>query len=93
MNHMNEILREALGCATGALFVLNDQGCTACSIDIRGGRPMIRIDRPPNRLWHGATLKSHPVPGGREFVKVAIVQGCQVEWTEQLPANAMRADA
>lgn len=83
MNAMNNLLLDALKKATGALFVLDDCGATATSVDVRNGRPVILLDQAPPPELHGALRKSYPVKRGRECVRVAIVQDCRVEWTER----------
>lgn len=80
MNPMNEILRTAANKALGALFFLDEAGATVCSIEVRGGRPLIKLDGSPGRFIQGAIRKSRTVGGLREHVMVALVQGCQVEW-------------
>lgn len=80
MNPMNEILRTATNKAMGALFFLDDAGATVTSVEVRGGRPLIRLDGAPGQFVQGAIRKSHKVGALREHVMVAMVQGCQVEW-------------
>lgn len=80
MNPMNEILCTAASKAIGALFFLDAAGATVCSIEVRGGRPLIRLDGSPAHFIQGAIRKSQTIGGLREHVMVALVQGCQVEW-------------
>jgi len=78
---MNEILRAATNKALGAIFFLDEAGATVLSVAVRGGRPLIQLDGPPARFVRGAIRKSQRVGNLREHVMVAMVQGCQVEWT------------
>lgn len=89
MNHMNEILRAANNKALDALTFLDAIGATAVGIDVRGGRPLIRLDgAPPGRFVQGAIRKTHMVGQRREHVMVALVHGCQVEWiVRTIPAR------
>lgn len=80
MNPMNDLLRAAINKALGALFFLDGAGATVTSIEVRGGRPLIKLDGAPGRFIQGAIRKSRPTGGLRELVMVAVVQGCQVEW-------------
>lgn len=80
MNPMNDMLRTAINKAIAALFFLDDAGATVCSVEVRGGRPLIRLDGAPSQFIQGAIRKSQPVGNLREHVMVAMVQGCQVEW-------------
>ncbi|CAM5386662.1 hypothetical protein [Rhodanobacter lindaniclasticus] len=80
MNPMNEILRAATNKALGAIFFLDEAGATVVSVEVRGGRPLIRLDGAPTRFVKGAIRKSRRVGELREHVMVAMVQNCQVEW-------------
>lgn len=89
MNHMNEILRAANNKALDALTFLDAIGATAVGIDVRGGRPLIRLDgAPPGRFVQGAIRKSYTAGQRREHMMVALVCGCQVEWiVRTVPAH------
>lgn len=81
MNPMNDILRAAVNKALGALFFLDEAGATVTSVEVRGARPLIKLDGAPGQFIQGAIRMSRPVGGLREHVMVAMVQGCQIEWT------------
>jgi hypothetical protein len=82
MNPHNETMRKALVAASAALFFLADSGATVISIEIRSGRPVIKLDGPPtSNLVKGVLARSYPTRRGRDNVMVASVQGCQVEWS------------
>lgn len=90
MNAHNELLRRALSNAIAALFFLSDAGATAVSVEVRGGRPVILLDGPPSSpMIKGVLRKSSPSLHGRNCVMVAVVLGCQVEWTVRTVRDAI----
>ncbi|MGP1666708.1 MAG: hypothetical protein ACTS5I_12505 [Rhodanobacter sp.] len=93
MNPMNEILRSAACKAVGAIFFLDDAGATVTSIEVRGGRPLIRMDGAPDQFIQGAIRKSQRVGMLRECVMVAMVHGCQVEWLVHTRCGDVAAQA
>ena len=78
----NKALYDALLKAIGAIFELNDAGSTALDIDVRGGRPVLRIDRPPTFVRGVATVTQR-IGGARERRMVASFHGAQIEWMER----------
>lgn len=93
MNPMNEILRAAINKALGALFFLDGASATVTSVEVRGGRPLIRLDGAPGQFIQGAIRKSQRVGMLREHVMVAMVQGCQVEWVVHTRCGDVAAQA
>ncbi|HSX60235.1 MAG TPA: hypothetical protein VLF18_08560 [Tahibacter sp.] len=79
MNPNNEAIRKALASATGALFELDDRGCTAACIVIKDGRARVLIAEPAAPLADAALFS--PIDGGqpREVGTVQLA-GCSIEW-------------
>lgn len=89
----NAAIKEALSVALGAIFLLDDAGSSVVDIDIRGGTPVLRIDRPP--AWvRGVTVVRRPIgPLRVERLLAAPFHGAQLEWTEQYGAGLPAAVA
>lgn len=80
MNPHNEAVRKALASATGALFELDDRGCTAACIVIKDGRARVLIAEPQAPL-DGATYAARIDAGQRQEIGSVQLAGCAVEWT------------
>lgn len=88
----NKALYDALMRAVSAIFHLNDAGSTAIDIDIRGGKPVLQVDRPPVFVRGVATVTQR-VCGTRQRRMVASFHGAQIEWLERetpTPLGEMR---
>lgn len=80
MNPSNDSIRKALASATGALFELDDRGCTAACVVIKDGRARVLIAEPAAPL-DGATYTARIDGCGFQEVGSAQLAGCAVEWT------------
>lgn len=78
----NRVAYAALTAAISAIYHLDDAGCTATDIDLRGGKPILQIDRPP-AFVHGVATVTQRVGRARERRMVANYHGAQIEWTER----------
>lgn len=83
LNPMNTIIHDALDKAKAAVRLLNDHGATVLSVEVRGGRPLVRIDGPSGAFLYGAMKTRRREGNEHKLVLAASVQGCQVEWTER----------
>lgn len=78
----NRVFYGAMTCAISVLFHLNDAGCAATDIDVRGGKPIFQVDRPPAFIAGVATVRR--CDGTRiERRMVAPFFGGQIEWVER----------
>lgn len=82
----NAALQRALNTALGVLFRLEAAGTTVTDIDIRGGTPVLRIDRAPHFV-RGVTRMVRPLGAIRETVHAAPYHGAQLEWIERKPSQ------
>lgn len=73
---------QALTAAITATFHLDDSGCCVLDIDIRGGKPVLRIDRPP-AFVRGVPTVVRLRHGIRERRVCANWHGAQIEWLER----------
>lgn len=89
----NAMFADAAKTALSAVFHLDDMGCTVREIELRGRRPLVRIERPPADCWlRGALYKRETRHGVTRITYVASYRGAQVEWEEsrfQPPARAL----
>jgi hypothetical protein len=81
----NAAFGTALNAALAAVQHLNDQGAIVLSVDIRGPRPIVRIDGQRGLFLQGAMKRRWREGWLRRVTLVAPVHGCQVEWTENYP--------
>ena len=80
----NSAFAEAIKSALGAIFLLDQANVTVRDIDVRSGKPVLRIDRPPAFVQGTACVRrSHPAL--IETIYVAPFRGCQLEWVERAP--------
>ena len=80
----NAALNDALKTAMAVIFRLDESGSTVTDIDVRGGTPVLRIDRPPP-LVTGSIMVTRSNGAYRERVLAARYHGAQLEWTERTP--------
>lgn len=80
LNMGNQVVNAALLSAIGALYLLNDMGVCVINVSIRGGRAVLRLDRPPPDVEGGVSV-SRPHGILREEIRVAPFAGCQLEWS------------
>lgn len=85
LNPANTAVQTALESAIAAVKHLNDQGATVLSVDIRGRRPIVRIDGQHGRFLQGALKRRWREGWLHRVTLVTPVHGCQVEWTESYP--------
>ncbi len=96
MNHSlsagNYAFHAALTAATGALWMLDDAGVTVLDIDVRGGRPVLQVDRPPAFVTGVATVTRRR---GETCVRklAAPYRGVQIEWDERVAMPRREATA
>jgi hypothetical protein len=87
----NAYFIDAAKSAMDAVFHLDDMGCVVREIELRGRRPIIRIDPPPVRCWlRGALHKRVTQHGATRTVYVAVCHGAKVEWEVIGPSDAHR---
>lgn len=88
LNPGNAAFHDALNAAATAVAHLDTAGATVRDIDIRGGRPVLRVDRPPAFVRGVATVTCRQ-GSVRSRLMAAPWLGCQIEWDErdQLPAR------
>ncbi len=86
----NACMNSALKVAMGATHRLNDAGATVLDICVRGGTPILRIDRQP-AFVSGSAMVSRNNGLVRERVFVARYHGAQIEWTESTPRRLAQA--
>jgi hypothetical protein len=87
MNPHNEAVRKALASATGALFELDDRGCTAACVVIRDGRACVLIAE-PDAPMDGATYTARIDGGQRQEIGSVQLAGCAVEWNASRGSKA-----
>lgn len=97
MSHLNlsagnQPMHAALGCATSAVFHLDDAGSTVTGIAVRCGRPVLTIDHPP-KFVHGVATVIQGIGGSRTRRMAASFHGAQIEWSEDAPAPSTAAGA
>ncbi|HET8898426.1 MAG TPA: hypothetical protein VFN09_06635 [Rhodanobacteraceae bacterium] len=78
----NRATCDALLAAISAVYHLDDAGCTVLDVELRGGKPVLRIDRPP-AFVRGVATVTHRVGRARERRMVAAYHGAQIEWAER----------
>lgn len=77
----NAYFIDAAKSAMDAVFHLDDMGCTVREIEIRGRRPLVRIDPPPASCWlRGSMRRRITQHGVTRTVMVTVCHGAQVEW-------------
>lgn len=78
----NETFYAALADAVRAVCALDAAGSTIKDIDVRGGKAVLQIDRPP-RFVHGAAAVTMRI--GREIHRRMAAPWCgtQIEWLER----------
>lgn len=79
----NGTMYQALTCALSALYLLDDAGCTVRDLDVRGGRPVLQVDRPPEFV-RGAPTMTRRAGDHIERRMAAPWHGAQIEWTERV---------
>lgn len=77
----NALMVDGLRAAMSAAYHLDDMGCTVREIEIRGRRPLVRIDPPPASCWlRGSMRRRITQHGVTRTVMVTVCHGAQVEW-------------
>lgn len=77
----NALAIDATKVAMSAVFHLDDVGCTVREIDIRGRKPVVRIDPPPANCWlRGALRRRITERGITRTVYVTTCHGATIEW-------------
>lgn len=77
----NALMVDGLRAAMSAAYHLDDMGCTVQGIEVRGRRPLVRIDPPPATCWlRGALRRRITERGVMRTVYVTVCHGAQVEW-------------
>lgn len=77
----NSVLVDGLKSAMGVAFYLDGMGCAVREVEVRGRRPVIRIDPPPAQCWlRGALRRRITERGVTRTVYATVCQGAQVEW-------------
>lgn len=87
LNPMNRIIHDGLRKATAALQQLGEQGATVIGVRVWGGRPIIEIDAPTGLALESGLKVRHLERGIERVVRVATIEGCQVEWEERRSAR------
>lgn len=82
LSRANGTMYQALTCAISAIYLLDDAGCTVRDIDIRAGKPVLQVDRPPEFV-RGAPTMTMRVNDHIERRMAAPWHGGQIEWTER----------
>jgi hypothetical protein len=82
MTPKNAAFSEVLKVAIDAVQRLDEAGCTVLDLDIRGGTPVLRVDRAPE-FSTGSTTVRRTQGAMRESVKAAPYFGAQIEWTQR----------
>jgi hypothetical protein len=77
---VNTIMSHSLQRAEEALAALDQEGCQVHALVIRDGRPVFLIE-PPTGCFTAAVQMHRNNQGKREYVWMAEVAGCKVEWT------------
>lgn len=83
LNANNRALYQGTTMALGALFRLDEMQCVVRGIEIRGGRPVIEIDAPPEaaaQFLRGAMRRRVACQHTTRTVMATSVMGAQVEW-------------
>lgn len=81
LSRANGVMYQALTCAISAVYLLDDAGCTVRDIDIRAGKPVLQLDRPPEFV-RGAPTMTRRAGDHIERRMAAPWHGTQIEWTE-----------
>lgn len=82
LSRANGVVYQALTCAISAIYLLDDAGCIVRDIDIRAGKPVLQINRPPEFV-RGAPTMTMRVNDHIERRMAAPWHGAQIEWTER----------
>lgn len=79
----NDHVANGMIAAARAVLDLVDRGFTVLGVMIGGPKPAIRIQNSMKCAdLNGVSFRRRATNGAREDTMVAIVSGCQVQWTE-----------
>lgn len=87
----NKHLKAALLIAISAIYHLDDAGSVALDVDVRGGKPVLQVDRPP-QFVQGVASMTVVTGGYRQRRMATTFHGAQIEWHER-EAIAPRAQS
>jgi hypothetical protein len=84
MNVQNAHIINKLQVAQDTIASLVNDGMTVANISIEGNVPRINLQHPPRKNMRVCWKAIRPgKAGGRECEMAAILNGCEVRWTEE----------